>query len=116
MFWRIALIGTVVATSSLGSDPVCAQERVRPTETIRPGDQYLVESRVRLSGKLQVPVDPGQPAKTVELTGESKIAYAERLLPPDPKTKGERSLRVYRQMDFTRKVADRSQAAQLSER
>ncbi|VTS02351.1 hypothetical protein [Tuwongella immobilis] len=89
------------------------QSRYALQEVFRPNDQYRVESRVRLNGRLSVPIDPNQPAKLVDMTGESKISYDERLLSPDPKTNGERSVRIYRQMEFTRKVADRPQSLNL---
>lgn len=91
--------------------PAHAQDRVRLAEAFRPGDLYNVESRVRLTGRLTVPVEPGKPGTPVELSGESRVGYAERLMTADPGN--ERSVRLYKQMDFSRKTADRPQSLSL---
>jgi len=91
---------------------ILAQELVRLAEAVRPGYQYHVSVRVRLTGKLSVPIAPGQPPQMVDMSGDSGLEYDERILPTDNTTTG-KSLRIYRQVDFRRTVGDRPQQATL---
>jgi len=91
-----------------------AQEPLLLVERIEPGSIWKVSARVKLSGELSVPVEEGQPAKLVRMTGESRIDYDERLLPDaDPVAQERRTLRMYTASDFRRSVGDRLQEIAL---
>jgi hypothetical protein len=90
-----------------------ADETVRLKELFPADYQYHVSTRVTLSGQLTLP-PPEKDKKPVALTvkGTSTIEYDERVL--DSKDDGvARTVRVYRQMDFDRKVGDQSQTSTL---
>jgi hypothetical protein len=97
------------------ADPyaVLAQSAIPLGEHLEPGLRQHVSVRVKLSGQLLVPVDKDKPPKKVPMNGESAIEYDERLLPPDTKSDEQRSLRIYRQMDFGRTIGDRKQEMNL---
>src|SRR5262249_22564175 len=92
---------------------VLAQSATPLTERFEPGLRHHVSVRVKLGGELLVPVDKDKPPKKVAMNGESVIEYDERLLPPDTKSIEQRSLRIYRQMDFRRTIGDRKQEMNL---
>jgi len=89
-----------------------AQEAIRLSETIRPGYQYHIESRVRLTGKLAIPIGPDKPVETVSMSGESTLVYDERILPGD-NVHTDKAFRVYKQIDFRRTTGDRTQQVTL---
>jgi hypothetical protein len=87
--------------------PVRAQDGSFLRETFAEGDRWHVIARTRLEGELQVAQESG-PAKTIKIQGESKIAYDERVLEAVA-GQVQRSLRIYRAIDFQRTIADRPQ-------
>lgn len=108
-------LGTLVILAIVAvAHSVAAQEAPLLVESIPPGSIWKVSTRVKLSGELSVPVEEGQPAKPVRMTGESRIDYDERLLPDaDPASQERRALRVYSTIDFRRSVGDRTQEIAL---
>jgi hypothetical protein len=75
-------------------------------ERFSPGTTYAVDLRVDLSGEIAV---PGKPR--VELIGTSRLAYDERVLAPDEG--GDRILRVYRDVTFTRTLGGETQRQEV---
>ena len=107
---RISLsLVILVALASASS----AAETVRLRESFAPGYQYHVSSRVELTGSLTIPPDKDQrgPQK-LPVTGDSAIEYDERVLAVDGNDVT-RTARIYRRVDFKRKVGDRPQDATL---
>jgi hypothetical protein len=92
---------------------ILAQSATPLAERFEPGLRQHVSVRVKLSGELLVPVDKDKPPKKVPMNGESTIEYDERLLPADTNPDEQRSLRIYRQMDFGRTIGDRKQEMNL---
>jgi hypothetical protein len=90
-----------------------ADETVRLKELFPSDYQYHVSTLVTLSGQLTLP-PPDKDKKPIALTvkGSSTIEYDERVL--DSKDDAvARTVRVYRQMDFDRKVGDQAQTSTL---
>jgi hypothetical protein len=90
-----------------------ADDTVRLKELF-PGDyQYHVSTRVSLSGQLTLP-PPEKDKKpiTLPVKGSSTIEYDERVLDSKDDAVG-RTIRVYRRMDFERKVGDQAQTSTL---
>lgn len=86
------------------------QEPIRLHESFPAGYQYHVSSRVELSGTLSLPPEKGQaPPKPLAITGTSVIEYDERVLALGAGGHVEKTARIYRSMDFQRKVGDRPQ-------
>jgi len=91
-----------------------AQERVRLVETFPTGYQYRVSCRVDIKGTLTLPPDKDRKGPdSLPLTGTSAIDYDERILPVLSAHPGDRTLRVYRRMDFQRKVGEQNQEMSL---
>lgn len=86
---------------------------IRIEETISPGQIYRVHNRVELTGKLQVPTAEQQPAMTVELRGESHIEYEERILESQEPGVDQKTLRLYRRVDFSRTTGTQKQEATI---
>ncbi|MFO0969639.1 MAG: hypothetical protein U0793_29120 [Gemmataceae bacterium] len=82
-------------------------------ERFAPGDAYRVRCRVDIQGFLSLPPskDSKSPA-SLSVTGLSAIDYDERILPPLKDAK-ERTVRLYRRMEFQRKVGDQPQETSL---
>lgn len=90
------------------------QEGVRLQEDLSPGVQYEVNCRVEITGALSLPPEKdGKTASSLPLTGTSAIDYAERILPPLKGSTGDRAIRLYRRMDFQRKIGDQTQETSL---
>jgi hypothetical protein len=65
---------------------------------------------VELSGTLVLPADKGKPApKPLTLTGGSAIEYDERVLALGKENDVQKTARIYRRIDFQRKVGDQPQ-------
>src|SRR5437762_2480066 len=79
-----------------------ADETVRLREKFPAGYQYHVSTRVDLSGTMSIPADKGQP-KSLAMTGTSAIEYDERVVASGP-AGVEKTFRIYRRVDFQRKV------------
>jgi hypothetical protein len=87
-----------------------ADEPVRLHEAFPEGYQYHVSTRVELSGDLTLPPEKNQAApKTLAVSGNSAIEYDERVLKPDTSGQVQKTLRLYRRIDFRRKIGDRPQ-------
>jgi hypothetical protein len=94
--------------------PLRAEEALRLQERFTPGAQYHVSTRVDLSGTLQLPAEKGKSApKPLTMNGTSAIEYDERLLAADKEGPVEKSIRLYRRMDFQRTVGERRQENSL---
>jgi hypothetical protein len=89
-----------------------AQELVSLREQFPAGYQYHVSARVELAGALSVPGDKGQAPKSLSVSGDSAIEYDELILAPGADGK-QKTLRVYRRMDFHRKIGDKLQESAI---
>jgi hypothetical protein len=111
--WRLALI----AILAVGAAPVRlarAEEPVRLEEKFPPGYQYHVNTRVDLSGRVTMPTEKGKDApKPLTISGDSAIEYDERVLAVDKDGRVQKTARIYRKMDFQRKVGDKPQEMSL---
>ena len=104
----IGLVGVLLAGGH-----ALAEETVRLKELFPADYQYHVSTRVTLSGQLTLP-PPEKDKRPVPLSvkGSSAIDYDERVL--DAKDDAvARTVRVYRQMEFERKVGDQAQTSTL---
>jgi hypothetical protein len=72
------------------------------------GYQYHVSSRVDLTGSLNLPEQ-----KPLSITGDSAIEYDERVLSVDNAGTVSKTARIYRRVDFHRKVGDRPQESTI---
>src|SRR5947209_5672617 len=82
-------------------------------EAFQAGYQYHVSSRVELNGSLLLPAEgPGKEPKRLSVNGESAIEYDERVLNVDGNDV-KKTARIYRRVDFRRKVGDRPQEATI---
>ncbi len=97
----------------LGAIVLRAEERFVLSEALSPGCIYSVQTRVRLSGTLTVPVEKDKPPQQVRMQGVSRIDYDERILKPNPADGAARTLRIYRTMDFDRTVGEARQQTGL---
>jgi hypothetical protein len=87
-----------------------AEESARLREQFLPGYQYHVSSRVELSGTLSLPLEKGQTTpKTLAVTGTSAIEYDERVLAAGSDGQVQKTVRLYRRMDFQRQVGGQTQ-------
>src|SRR5437016_6158041 len=99
--------GFVVSlTTLLALGGARAEEPVRLREALGPNNLYRVISRVEIMGKLTLPGEKGQAARTLEITGKSAIDYDERVLTLDKDQQVEKTIRLFHKMDFQRKVGD----------
>jgi hypothetical protein len=95
----------LLAASSAGAD-----EPVRLSEQFPVGYQYHVSSRVELAGTITLPPEKDRPApKPLAVSGESAIEYDERVLALDGDGLPQKTLRLYRRLDFQRKVGEQPQ-------
>jgi len=78
-------------------------------ETFAPGYQYHVSCRVNITGTLNLAATKD---KQLALTGSSAIEFDERVL-VEKNHQVDRTIRVYRKMDFERKVGDQQQQSSL---
>ncbi|MBY0523180.1 MAG: hypothetical protein K2R98_07265 [Gemmataceae bacterium] len=90
-----------------------AQEPVKLREQFPVGYQYHVSSRVEINGSLTLPPQKDKPAsKPLTVTGTSAIEYDERILAAAD-GQAQKTLRIYRKMNFDRKVGDQPQQSAL---
>src|SRR5215471_1388130 len=104
----------VLALLIASAPPAFAQTQATPVklfEVFAPGYQYHVSCRVNITGTLELPEEKGQ-KKQLSLTGTSAIEYAERVLIEKDK-QIDRTIRLYRKIDFERKVGDQLQQSTL---
>ena len=71
-----------------------------------------MELKVRLAGRLALPVEPGKPPQVVPVIGASTLTYDERALPKDDAQAG-KVVRVYREVEFVRTLDGREQKAEV---
>lgn len=91
-----------------------AQEAVRLHESFAPAAQYHVSTRTDLSGSLQLSPEKGQTAaKPLPVVGTSAIEYDERLLSLSPAGDVDKTVRIYRRIDFQRRVGTEAQQATI---
>jgi hypothetical protein len=110
---RYLLISLIVSLPATGQ--VAAEETVRLQELFPADYQYHVSTRVELSGKLTLPPDKDKKdAKpmTMDMNGTSAIEYDERVLDSKDGSVA-RTVRLYKRMDFDRKVGDQAQSSTL---
>jgi hypothetical protein len=109
--WKLFLVLAGFA-GALAAAP--AEETVRLWEDFAPGYQYHVSTRTELSGSLTLPPgkDQAKP-QALAVTGSSSIEYDERVLDLAKDGRVQKTVRIYRRLDFQRKVGDRTQATNL---
>jgi hypothetical protein len=105
-----------VAASLSSTSAAFSQEAIVLVERFSSGLQYHVETRVTLKGQLRVPVAKDKPPQLMGMRGESKIDYDERNLPADGKTAEQKTIRLYRTIDFNRTIGDREQQIALRDK
>jgi hypothetical protein len=86
-----------------------AEAPVQLREQFTAGYQYHVSTRTELSGTLSLPPEKGQAPRSLPVTGSSAIEYDERVLTLDKDGQVQKTARIFRRIDFQRKVGDRSQ-------
>jgi hypothetical protein len=89
-----------------------AEEAVSLREAFPVDYQYRVSTRVELSGKLTLPPEKDKAPAPLLITGSSAIDYDERVLSVrSVREEGavEKTVRIYRRMDFERKVGEQVQ-------
>jgi hypothetical protein len=80
-------------------------------EKFEPGHMSKVEIATKLTGKLAIPSSKkGEQPQVLALTGASRVAYEERVLPADD-AGTVKSVRVYREVEFARRLGDTAQEA-----
>src|SRR5437667_7486776 len=105
-----ALVRAAIAVPLICASSAAADEPVRLQERFAPGSQYHVSCRVELSGTLALPADKSQAApKPLTVTGTSAIEYDERVLTVANDGQVQKTVRIYRRVDFDRKVGDQPQ-------
>jgi hypothetical protein len=82
-------------------------------ERFQPGYQYHVSTRVELTGTLSVPTEKERPPKPLPLTGTSAIEYDECVLGLGTARDVNKTARIYRRVDFQRKVGDHPQQSTI---
>jgi hypothetical protein len=104
-FYRAALLTLLIAFPLVAN----ADEPIRISESFSPGDQCRVSCRVEISGTLTPEPEKGKQSKPMPLKGDSAIEYDERILAVDSKGTVQRTVRIYRRIDFLRTVGGREQ-------
>ncbi|HZU36835.1 MAG TPA: hypothetical protein VFA18_13030 [Gemmataceae bacterium] len=92
--------------------PLKAEPPVQLHETLPAGTQYHVSVRVELSGSLQLP-DKDRASRTLAVTGNSVQDYDERVLDVANGGPIQKTIRVYKEMDFRRRIGDVPQHSSL---
>lgn len=101
---RAALLVTLVL-----SHPLWADNPIRLREAFPVGYHYHVSSRVEVTGGLTLPAEKDQPERTLAVTGTSAIDYDERILSLEKDGQVGKTVRLYRRIDFQRKVGTQDQ-------
>jgi hypothetical protein len=103
---------SLLAVLLCGRD-AAAEDTVRLRELFPANYQYHVSTRVELSGRLTLPPpDKDKKSVTLGVSGTSAIEYDERVLDARDGAAA-RTVRLYRRMDFERKVGDQAQTNTL---
>jgi hypothetical protein len=106
----------LVCLSALLAVPVVARpEEPLPLREAFPANyQYHVSCRVELSGSLTPPPEKDKPAaRALPVSGNSAIEYDERVLATNSDGQVQKTLRIYRRMEFERKVGETTQESTL---
>jgi len=112
---REILKGTalLVSTLALGSSFLRAEDSIRLQENFPEGYQYHVSCQVNIGRQLVGARGKREAtSKQLPIKGGSVIDYDERILTAN-KTGQEKTLRIYRKVDFQRTVGDRPQEATI---
>lgn len=91
---------------------VVAQDSASLVEKFDSSDPYRVDLQTSLTGRLAVPQEKGKPPQVLDFVGRSSLVYDEKVLPTD-ENRNARAIRVYRQIDFSRRIGDREQKAEV---
>lgn len=100
---------------------VFGEEPIRLQEQYPVGSRYHVSTRTDLSGRMTLPPEKPEKTgriadsvpKTLAVTGSSAIEYDERVLELDKDGMARKTIRLYRRIDFQRKVGDRPQESTI---
>jgi hypothetical protein len=98
-----------------GFSLVSAQEKVCLKENFPADYQYRISTRVELAGQLLPPPEKGKPRPPLTFKGSSATDYDERVLTGQGYQSVEKTIRLYRRMDFERKIGDQVQKPTLRE-
>jgi hypothetical protein len=109
MHRRIPASAVALTLLLLGRAPAQAEEPTRIKEQFAAGQQCHVSCRVELSGTLTPEPEKGKAPKPLSLTGKSAIEYDERILAVNSSGVVQKTARIYRRIDFQRRVGDRDQ-------
>jgi hypothetical protein len=90
-----------------------AQEVFGLREQFPSGYVYDVSSRVDLSGSVTLPAEKGKAPRTLAITGKSALDYQERILALAADGQVHKTIRLYRRMDFERKVGPQQEQTAL---
>ena len=104
------LLSTFVGMVFL-SATASAQAPIALAERFDTSEPYRVELKVRLAGRLALPVEPGKPPQVLPVIGASTLTYDERPLPRDGEAA--RVVRSYREVEFVRTLDGREQKAEV---
>jgi hypothetical protein len=108
---RNLLVLTILLTLSATA---WSQDTIGLREAFPVGYQYHVSSRVEVSGSLSLPAEKGKPApKPLAVTGSSLIEYDERVLAVGGDGRVQKTARIYRSLEFQRKVGDQPQQSTI---
>jgi hypothetical protein len=107
-FLRSITVGAAVVLTWSASSR--AEEPIRLREQFAAGYQYHVSTRVELSGTLALPpAKAGAGPQSLTITGDSAIEYDERILTTAADAVVAKTARIYRRIDFHRKIGGRPQ-------
>jgi hypothetical protein len=91
-----------------------AEDPIRLREEFPTGYQYHVSTRSDLTGSVTLPAEKDKPAgKPLNISGDSVIEYDERVLTVDKEGQVQKTARVYRKLEFQRKLGDQPQQSSL---
>jgi hypothetical protein len=101
------------ALAILALQPAQVSAQVQLREQFPSGYVYEVSSRVELTGSLSLPAEKGKGApRSLTISGKSAIEYEERVLTA-PGGQVQKTARLYRRLDFERKVGEQLERTTL---
>ncbi len=103
------LLPFLAALLSFPAGRAGAEEAIPIREDFAVGSQYRVSSRLELAGQLTRPAEKGKAAETLTVTGSSALDYDERVLGVTSDGRVDKTVRVFRRVDFERKVGGQPQ-------
>ncbi len=110
---HLKCLSLLIFMLSLISSVQGADDSVRLRENSPEGYQYHVNCRVEVTGSLTLPPEKEKAAaKQLPVRGTSLIDYDERVLSTKA-SQVDKTLRIYRQVDFQRRIGDRPQEATI---